>query len=73
MNPDFHTHAQRGSCQKQRTVKVDDECFTFACQRLAHTKRLDPYLEANPRAPSRFSIRWIGGYSRLLQTGLHTR
>jgi hypothetical protein len=54
MNPDFHSHAQCDGRQNQGAMKVDDESFAFACQGLAHTKRLDPNLKANPRAPSRF-------------------
>lgn len=63
MNPDFHAHAQCDGCQKQGAMKVDDERFAFACQSLAHTKRLDLNLEANPRAPSRFTINRIGSHT----------
>jgi hypothetical protein len=63
MHPDFHAHAQCDGGQNQGAMKVDDERFPFACQRLAHTKRLDPNLQANPRAPSRFTINWIGGHT----------
>jgi len=48
MNPDFHAHAQCDGCQNQGAMKVDDERFAFACQALAHTKRLDPNLKPNP-------------------------
>src|SRR5579863_8491544 len=64
MNPDFHAHTQRDGCQNQGTMKVDDERFAFACQRLAHTKRIDPNLKPNPRAPSRFTNNnRIGGHT----------
>ena len=62
MNPDFHACPQCDGCQNQGAMKVDDERFAFACQRLAHTKRLDPNLKANPRAPSRFTINRLGGH-----------
>ena len=63
MNPDFHAHAQCDGCQNQGAMKVDDLRFAVACQRLADTKRLDPNLKANPRAPSRFTINPIGGHT----------
>jgi hypothetical protein len=54
-------------------MKVDDERFAFACQRLAHTKRLDPNLKANPRAPARFTINRIGGHPPPTHpNGIHT-
>jgi hypothetical protein len=63
MNPDFHAHAQCDGCKNQGAMKVDDERFAFACQKLAHTKRLDPNLKANPRAPSRFTNSRIGSHT----------
>ena len=63
MNPDFHAYAQCDGCQNQGAMKVDDECFAFACQSLAHTERLDPNLKANPRTPSRLTINQIGGHT----------
>jgi hypothetical protein len=62
MNPDFHAHAHCDGCQDQGTMKIHDERFAFACQRLAHTKHFDPNLKTNPRAPSRFTINRIGGH-----------
>jgi hypothetical protein len=55
MNPDFHAYAQCDGSQNQGTMEVDDERLAFACQRLAHTKRLNPNLQANSAAPSGFT------------------
>jgi hypothetical protein len=54
-------------------MKVDDYRFASKCQRLAHTKRLDPNLEATPRASSRFTNNRIGGHtSRTHPNEIHT-
>jgi hypothetical protein len=51
--------ANAGAAGKDRsTMEVDDKSFAFACQRLAHTKRLNPNLQANSCASSGFTSNW---------------
>jgi hypothetical protein len=63
MNPDLHAHAQCDGCHNQGAMKINDERFAFARQRLAHPERLDADLKANPRAPARFTINRIGAHT----------
>ena len=64
-NPDLHANAQCDSSHDQSTMEVDDQGLALTGQGFTHANGLNPNLEADPCAPSGFTVNWLGSHTHL--------